>query len=490
MSLRARLILYYTGFFAIALILLGGGVIFTVKSALERGVEGDLYAGTQQVRTIFNSGGLNKIITPSGEVLLLLRGDYTRVFDNPNLLAQVFAPRGELLGRSPNLEGHELALPDDILAEGLAQPELMITRSLNDGRVMSLITPLVLRNNGQLIGYLQISRSLNDVDRTLKLLLFIFLGGGAIVLFLTAAGATWLSRTALAPIDQVTRTAQSIARAEDLDQRVTVPRSQDELHRLTITINDLLARLEALFITQRRFVADVSHELRTPLAAMQGNLEVLARGGYKRPELLDESLADMRREVARLIRMVNDLLLLARSESGVQLRMEAVELDTLLLELHRELAPLAGEAALRIGAEDQISVRGDRDRLKQAVLNLGVNAIQHTAPGGLVTLSLERREGYACIAVADTGEGIEADDLPHIFERFYRADRARSRRKGGVGLGLSIVKRIVDAHNGEVTVASERGRGSTFAIWLPLEATSTESDAPATPPSYGDPAVA
>jgi len=250
---------------------------------------------------------------------------------------------------------------------------------------------------------------------------------------------------------------------------VPVPGVPDELQRLAVTINELLARLEVLFSAQRRFVADVSHELRTPLAAMQGNLEVLDRGAARDPELLAESLADMRREVARLIRMANDLLLLAQSEAGFQLRSEPVELDTLLLEVHRELRPLANGIQIRLGEEDQVIVQGDADRIKQALLNLGINALQHTPAGGSVTLSLAREDGYAALVVTDTGAGIDADDLPYIFDRFYRADRARSRNQGGAGLGLAIVKWIAEAHGGHVAVTSAAGAGSRFTMLLPLD---------------------
>ena len=204
---------------------------------------------------------------------------------------------------------------------------------------------------------------------------------------------------------------------------------------------------------------------------MQGNLEVLDRGAARDPELLAESLADMRREVARLIRMANDLLLLAQSEAGVQLRDEPIELDTLLLEVHRELRPLAGDVQLRLGHEDQIIVRGDRDRIKQALLNLGINALQHTPTGGTVTLGLARQDEYAALTVADSGNGIGADDLPYIFDRFYRADRSRSRHQGGAGLGLAIVKWVADAHSGRVEVTSTPGTGSQFSLLLPLKIT-------------------
>ena len=166
--------------------------------------------------------------------------------------------------------------------------------------------------------------------------------------------------------------------------------------------------------------------------------------------------------------MANDLLLLAQSEAGVQLLHEPVELDTLLLEVHRELRPLANGVQLKIGEEDQVIVQGDRDRIKQALLNLGVNALQHTPAGGSVTLSLARQEHVAALSVADSGTGISAEDLPYIFERFYRADRSRSRNRGGAGLGLAIVKWIAEAHSGQVAVESTPGAGSRFTIMLPL----------------------
>ncbi|MFN3374062.1 MAG: sensor histidine kinase, partial [Chloroflexus sp.] len=375
---------------------------------------------------------------------------------------------GTLVSNTPNLEPYMLPLPPEALQLTSTDTNgITIVRDVNGVPVKSLITPVVLRD-GRLLGFLQVSRPLDDVADTLTLLQQILLGGGMIALIVTGIGAMYLSKRALRPIEQITLTAQSIVRAEDLGRRIPEPAQRDELHQLTVTINELLSRLEQLFSTQQRFVADVSHELRTPLTVMQGNLEVLDRGAGDDPALLKEVIGDMRRETARLIRMVNDLLLLAQSETHVALRHEPVELDTLLLEVFRELRPLAGQVRLRIGAEDQILVYGDRDRIKQALLNLGVNALQYTPPGGLVVLGLERYEQFACLSVADTGVGISEAELTHIFDRFYRVDRSRSRHSGGAGLGLSIVKWVAEAHGGYVTVVSEVGRGSTFAIYLPL----------------------
>jgi len=487
MSFRARLTFAYTGFFALALILLGCGVYFAVSRALYAGVERDLWAATSQIRRIYNAGGVDAVRLPTGELQLYLNGEFIQIFNNGNLGAQVFGEFGNQIGHTPNMAGRAVPLPTGATTLGPESNDtgMTVVRDINGQRLQSLITPLVLKRDNRVIGFLQVSRPLRDVEETLSTLTVILSGGGVIALLLTAAGAAVMARRALAPIERITGTAQSIVRAEDLGRRIPVPPHQDELQRLTVTINDLLARVEGLFTGQRRFVADVSHELRTPLAAMQGNLEVLTRGGCNNPELLDEALGDMRRETSRLIRMVNDLLLLAQSDAKLKLRHEPVELDTLMLEVFRELRPLATNVTLRIGAEDQVQVVGDRDRIKQALLNLGVNALQYTPPGGYVTLGLEQRDGYACLLVSDTGEGIVEEDLTRIFDRFYRADRSRSRHSGGAGLGLSIVKWVAEAHAGHATVASVPGRGSTFAIWLPLAG----RPAPAEPPPGADEAA-
>ena len=467
MPLRRRLAISYVGFFAVALIILDIGLYLIVRQTLVNSIDNELRLGSQLLQQEFDASNQQPRGYFDGEQWLVrLRAPQVQNFETTSLIVQAYLfENGELEKRSSdaqiNLEPNQTML--DRVMQGETPDPLMDRSGLG---LRELYTPLKFRD--KVIGVFQIARSMKDTELALKLLFYALFGGGVIVLLAAARGGTWLTRAAFRPIDEITRTAQSIVRAEDLSLRVPVPPAQDELQRLTITVNDLLARLEQLFGAQRRFVADVSHELRTPLAAMQGNLEVLDRGAARDPELLAESLADMRREVARLIRMANDLLLLAQSESGVQILHEPVELDTLLLEVHRELRPLAGDVQLILGEEDQVVVMGDRDRLKQALLNLGINAVQHTPPGGSVTLSLARTETQAVLRVDDTGVGIGPEHIAHVFERFYRADRARSRNRGGAGLGLPIVKWIVDAHGGHVHVASEQGAGSHFTIELPL----------------------
>ena len=295
------------------------------------------------------------------------------------------------------------------------------------------------------------------------------MASGAIALLTSLRGGAWLAARALRPVAEVAQTARQIVRAEDLAQRVRPAASDDEIGVLVSTVNEMLERLETLFNSQRRFVADVSHELRTPLTAMRGNLEILRRGAARDPQQMDESLAAMEREVNRLVRLASDLLLLAQADTGAILRYEPVALDELVLEVVRELAPLSHGITLAPDVAEQVEALGDRDRIKQALLNMVVNALQHTPAGGKVCVALERVGQRARLSVSDTGTGITEGDLLRVFDRFYRADKARSRVVGGAGLGLAIVKWIAEAHRGTVEASSTPGQGSLFILWLPIK---------------------
>jgi two-component system OmpR family sensor kinase len=259
-----------------------------------------------------------------------------------------------------------------------------------------------------------------------------------------------------------------ISGADDLSQRIPQRGPEnDEMGRLVTAFNDTLGRLEQLFSSQQRFLADVSHELRTPLTVIKGNADLM-----RRMQKVDkESLDNIEDEADRLTRLVGDLLLEAQAESGkLPLHFAPVELDTLLLEVFKEMRVLARERVqLKLPEIDQIVINGDRDRLKQVLINLVSNAIKYTPQGGEVFLSLGKVGDNARLIVRDTGLGIPSEDLPHIFERFYRAEKSRSRSKvGGFGLGLSIAYWIVNHHGGQIEVDSAEGKGTTFCIYLPL----------------------
>jgi two-component system OmpR family sensor kinase len=457
-SLRTRLTLAYVGFFAVALLALDIGLYLFVRQSLFGSIDREIQLGAQLLQQDFAQGNTRVPTYFDGQRLVVaLTKPNVGGLEGTNLLAQIHQLDQTQVARSPNLSD-DLPLDTNAFQRATEGVTTLGTLRNNNLSMRMLVAPLVIkgRTENQLIvvGVMVVGRRIEETERALNLMTYTLVGGGLVVLLAAARGGAWLTNAALRPIDEIVRTAQSIVSADDLRSRVPVP------------------------------TADVSHELRTPLAAMQGNLEVLERGAARDPQLLDESLNDMRREVGRLIRMTNDLLLLAQSESGLQLRREPVELDSLMLEVLRELRPLAGEVRLQVGAEDQALILGDRDRIKQALLNLGVNALQHTPAGGSVVLGLVRQGSQVVLSVTDTGSGITSEALPHIFDRFYRADASRSRNRGGAGLGLSIVRWIAEAHGGRVGVSSQPGQGSTFTLTLPLlESLSLPPSAPEPEPA-------
>ncbi|HXQ36011.1 MAG TPA: ATP-binding protein, partial [Anaerolineales bacterium] len=314
----------------------------------------------------------------------------------------------------------------------------------------------------------QIASSLEVVDETrsnlLDVLSVIWIGA---VLF--SGSLVWLTLgQTLKPLEAITETAEQINRADDLSRRIPYNGTDDdEIGNLVGSFNQTLERLEALFTSQQRLLADVSHELRTPLTVIKGNVDLMRR----MKSLDDESLTSIDQEAGRLTRLVGGLLLLAQAESGkLALAMKKVELDLLLTEVFQEMSILAGnKVRVHLNEIDQVYVNGDRDRLKQVLINLVANAVQYTPAGGDIFLSLETIKDQARIICRDTGPGIPAEDLPHIFERFYRAEKSRTRGKTtSFGLGLSIANWIVERHGGRIEVNSKEGKGTTFAIWLPL----------------------
>jgi heavy metal sensor kinase len=462
MPLRTRLALGYTAFFGLVLALLGVGVVLSVRSALLDEMKRELQTSGELIAHDFdasNAGLTQYFHTP--ESLLRTRPLRIEGLESPALYVQIASTTGVIVTTSANLQQQSLPFDDDqrVISSGVPEIEEV---DLGGSSVLMLVRPLIA--DEQVVGVLQVAQPLREINRTLRLLSISVAGLSIIALLAALRGGAWLAQRALLPVAQVAQTAQQIVRAEDLGQRVPAAAGSDELGQLTATVNEMLERLETLFTAQRRFVADVSHELRTPLTAMLGNLELIRRGAAS--DL--QAFAAMERELNRLRRLVSDLLLLAQAESGVQLRHEPVALDELVLEVVRDLAPLAQGVALLPDVTEQVEAPGDRDRIKQALMNMVVNALQHTPVGGKVRVALARCDGCARVSISDTGIGIDAEDLPHVFERFFRADKARTRTSGGAGLGLAIVKWVAEAHGGRVEVHSVPDQGSTFTLWLPL----------------------
>ena len=335
-----------------------------------------------------------------------------------------------------------------------------------DSSVRVLSQPIYLEDNDverPLIGYLQVGRLINTYESFNRLLAIAMLVGFAAAtasLFL----AVWLTPSLFRPLDDIAKTANQITRADDLSLRVPYSDRTDEIGVLARALNQTLERLDRQFQTQQRLLADVSHELRTPLTSIRGNVDLMDRMGEGDPL----SLESIRLEVDRMTRLVGDLTLLARADAGgLPLEKKQIELDNLLFEVYRQFSVIEKPVDVTVTAVDQVCVIGDPDRLKQLFINLIDNAIKYTSEGGQVDLSLAKLNGWAQFEVKDTGLGIPAEDLPHIFDRFYRVDKARARTKGGSGLGLSIAKWVAQAHGGDIHVESEVGAGTTFTVSLP-----------------------
>jgi len=461
-SIRLRLALWYGGILALLLVLFGGALYGILQSSLLSGVDRTLSDTAAEVQS-----SVRLQVTVTGfnwaEAVTIPPLD---VFAAPDVFVQVRYLNGSVAATSANLLGRQIpGLPTEEWSSVLSGTVDLRTVQEETVRVRVRSEPVLV--NGQPVGVLQVAASLRSMDEALNRLFALLLAGGVVGLLLAVLGGAFLAQQALSPIARITDTARRIAATEDLGERLPHLAVQDEVGQLASTFNEMLDRLQRLFQGQQRFIADVSHELRTPLAAIRGNLEVLQRGAQADPALLQESLEDISREVTRLSRMVADLLALARAEAGVHLERRPVELDSLLLEVYREARHLARGVEVRLGGEDQAQVLGDADRLKQLLLNLVDNALKYTSAGGTVSLSLSRQDSWACLAVSDTGSGIPADDLPHVFERYYRG--RTSPRRGGMGLGLSIAYWIAEEHGGRIVVESEMGKGSTFTVWLPLE---------------------
>jgi len=388
------------------------------------------------------------------------------VFAAPGMYVQLLTTDGRLVSRSENLGQQQLPLMAEARRAALRGQATAETVNLGDARLRVLTSPLTVRD--RVIGLVQVGRSLGEMDAALERLRLFLIAGILLGLVAAIAGGALIADRALAPIDRIARTAQQITQAEDLGRRIARPGPQDEVGRLVTTFNAMLDRLETLFRAQQRFVADASHELRSPLTAIRGNVDLLRRGAAADPPAQAEALSAIDAETARMTRLVTDLLTLAQADAGVPLAQEIVELDALLLDVYRQTRDQAPHLTVRLGHEDQAPVSGDPDRLRQLLLNLADNAVKYTPAGGTVTLSLWHEDRWVRVAVRDTGIGIAPEELPHVFERFYRADKSRSRAAGGTGLGLAIAQWIAQAHGGRIEVESTLGAGSTFTVWLPL----------------------
>ncbi len=332
-------------------------------------------------------------------------------------------------------------------------------------------------NKAETIGVLLFSTPIQDVYEQVASIRGQLILISAIICVLSIVLSLFIAQLITKPIKEIMQAIMHLYRGE-FDKRVKVS-GRSEMARLAATFNMMSQRLASVDKMRNEFVSNASHELRTPLGSIKILVESLLYGGESSPEVQKEFLQDINNEIDRLGNLVTDLMTLVKIDGRVEVKMENVELAGLTERVVRNLYPLAEAKGVAMSADlpEELAVRGSESRLHQAISNLIDNAIKYTPEGGTVGVLLERTETSAKLTVSDTGMGIPAEDLPHIFDRFYRVDKARSRETGGTGLGLSITREIIKMHGGIIRVKSEEGKGSVFTVDLPLqhEAISMES---------------
>ncbi|MGN6699836.1 MAG: sensor histidine kinase [Thermomicrobiales bacterium] len=333
---------------------------------------------------------------------------------------------------------------------------------------------------------LQLTTSLAAADSLLAQLRLILALGALGAVVAGAALGVPVTRAALRPLARVTATSERIA-AGDLGQRTDLPAGRDEIGRLAAAFDRMVDQLEATLRAQRQFVADASHELRTPLTSLGGLIEMVLLGADRGDAATTQrALRSAHREIERLARLVSDLLTLSRLDAHPPIARRPFDLAALAADVGEQNRFLAGERTVACQVDGPLPVEGDADRLKQVLLNLTGNAVAFTAPAGRIEIRAGRHDGRARVVVADNGLGIDPADLPHLFERFYRGDKSRARRRddgGGSGLGLAIAQAILEAHAGTIAVQSTPGQGTTFTVELPLASAAAASGVSARAPA-------
>lgn len=467
LSLRIKLTLYYLAILSAILFFFGVAIYAYLERSLLTTVDESL---TYQVRKIernirLSAGGAEPGMEgENSERLLELRPHAMQIIDDS------WRIRDEYYA-SPNdrLEVNK----DELSRLAVGEPKYETVRTPN-GELLRVVTLRAKAPDGGAY-FIRLGHSLETFQKAMRRTLILLGVAIPLALLLGSYGGLLLANQALRPVDRMTRAAEQIA-AGDLSERVPEPAQMDELGRLAATFNDMISRLQAAFERQRQFTSDASHELRTPLAVMRGDIEITLRRERSNEEY-KRALTSNLEEIMRLSRLVEDLLTLARGDTGrIELRCEPVDLNDMCRRMAEYIAPLAHQRDQTLvyepppGAQTApVVVSADTLRVKQLLLNLLDNAIKYTALRGRITLGLKTEEKVAVITVADTGRGIPPEDLPHIFERFFRRSaKTADRTAAGFGLGLSIVKWIVDSHGGRIEAKSEVGKGTEFIVRLPL----------------------
>jgi len=457
-SIRGRLTLWYVVVLAFTLAGYSAILVLSLARGLESGVDRVLSDAARQASGVLQAVGSDQE----------LQEEFRRI--NVGTVVGLYDDNGDrfLAGRTlPPAIDHPLPVTG-------SAPRLD-TVSLPDGTSWRVLTQHVVQP-GQPERMLVVARSETFVEIAVGQLLMLIGITAPLVLMVAVAGGVFLASRALNPIDQITRTAGAIS-AEDLSRRLGLRKANDEVGRLAATFDHMLDRLDRAFERQRRFTSDASHELRTPLSMLVSRAGMALERQRSRAEY-EDVLRAVRDEGLHMGRIVNDLLMLARADAGDAIALtERLDVAELVGSVAEAMGPIASTHAIRLTAAtaEGVEVVGDQTRLTQLLVNLVDNALAHTPAGGSVELQACRDRGQAVLHVADSGTGIASADLPHVFQRFFRAQADRCREGGGAGLGLALCQSIAQAHGGEITLESVLGHGTRVTVRLPL-ATKTPGD--------------
>jgi signal transduction histidine kinase len=503
LPLRWRLALVSLGLLAMLLISLGILISASEENTLltnqanALGAEASLVQAGQGSQTPFTPAQIQAFPTMSDELASSLVSNAQRVLGQ-NIGVSMVSFDGRVLTVPPqqNADRHNPLLPGVTLAPSTVQ-QWLITRPTyllaNDNlgqRELIVLQPIVMRDkfvarnidpsNSQ-VGYskalLQLSIPTIPIDQSLATTHLVLIFGILAALGIAIALTLPLINLALRPLVEMERVSARIA-AGALSLRLTEPAARDEIGRLARAFNSMVARLEAAFARQKRFVADVSHELRTPLTGLGGSLEMLLFGAANDDEEVTHHLmSGMYAEVERMQRLVVDLLVLTRLDEGrLKLRLTPVEVSPLLADVCTQMQSQVHGQSLTYQVPPGLpALRGDADHLRRVLLNIVENALKFTPAGGCVELrAANENQGWVMLEIQDTGAGIPSEALPHVFERFYRADSSRTRQAshiGGSGLGLSLARELVEAHGGTIAISSRVDQGTTVTLRLPVHNT-------------------
>ena len=456
-SIKFRFTIWYLLVLAVLLGALSAGVYFYLSRSLYRSLDDSLELRSQQICSVppvLESIWHGEFQEELGEIVMLY-------FYTGSELVQVSPPE------------MSVSLSQEFIYEAINGRSSFATIEAADGQGLRLLAvPIHLGIPGLPLssqpGALILGRSTKQIDQALHGLVRTLATADALALAVAAGGGIFLARRALKPVDKIAETAQEIGET-DLSRRINV-NTKDELGRLAATLNAMIGRLEKAFQRQKQFTSDASHELRAPLAVIEAESS-LALQKERPPGDYRQSLETISQESKQMSSLIEQLLTLARADAGKeQWNFTDVNLGRVITNLSADVEVLCQEKGLncQLGQIQDLVVKGDAARLRELFMNLLDNAIRYTPAPGTVSVSLHREGEMAIVAIKDTGVGIAAEDMPFIFERFYRVDKARSRAQGGTGLGLAICRYIAEAHGGKIEVESQVGVGSTFSVWLPL----------------------